>query len=256
MAEELITALNKVPGLRVAARSSAFAFKGKSDDARIIGKQLNVGTVLGGTVQREGKHIRVTARLEDVNGYLIWSERYDRDETDVFAMQDELTRAIVSALQLRLTPSGGAAIAKRGTANVDAYNLYLHGRYFYEKRSEEGLVKAAENFTHAIELDPNYAAAYAGLADSYSLLSTFGFRAPRDMFPKAKVAALRALALDSMLAEAHTSLGFIQLFYDFDYASGYRELTRAIELDPTVRAGAALPLMVLRGRGPTRFGGR
>ncbi len=233
MAEELITALNKVPGLRVAARSSAFAFKGKSDDARIIGKQLNVGTVLGGTVQREGKHIRVTARLEDVNGYLIWSERYDRSETDVFAMQDELTRAIVSALQLRLSASGGAAIAKRGTANVDAYNLYLHGRYFYEKRSEEGLVKAVENFSHAIELDPNYAAAYAGLADSYSLLSTFGFRAPRDMFPKAKVAALRALALDSMLAEAHTSLGFIQLFYDFDYASGYRELTRAIELDPT-----------------------
>jgi serine/threonine-protein kinase len=233
MAEELITALNKVPGLRVAARSSAFAFKGKPDDAKIVGRQLNVATVLGGTVQREGKHLRVNARLEDaVTGYQIWAESYDRDETDVFAVQDSLTRDIVGALQLRLTPGGGAAIAQRGTTNIEAYNLYLHGRFFYEKRSEEGLVKAAENFSQAIALDSNYAAAYAGLADSYSLLSTFGFRAPREIFPKAKVAALRALALDSTLAEAHTSLGFIQLFYDFDYENGYRELTRAIELDP------------------------
>jgi serine/threonine-protein kinase len=233
MAEELITALNKVPGLRVAARSSAFAFKGKPDDAKAVGRQLNVATVLGGTVQREGNHLRVTARLENaVTGDMIWSERYDRSETDVFAMQDELTRAIVGALRLRLTPSSGAAIAKRGTANIEAYNLYLHGRFFYEKRSEDGLIKAAENFSQAIALDSNYAAAYAGLADSYSLLATFGFRAPREMYPKAKLAALRALALDSMLAEAHTSLGFIQLFYEFDYEAGNRELTRAIELDP------------------------
>ncbi len=233
MAEELITALSKVPGLRVAARSSAFAFKGKNEDARSIGRQLNVSAVLGGTVRREGKHLRVTARLESADSAReIWSETYDRNETDVFAVQDELTRAIVGALQLRLTPSSGAAIAKRGTANIEAYNLYLHGRFFYEKRSEDGLVKAADNFSQAIALDSNYAAAYAGLADSYSLLATFGFRAPRAMYPKAKLAALRALALDSMLAEAHTSLGFIQLFYDFDYESGSRELTRAIELDP------------------------
>ena len=147
-------------------------------------------------------------------------------------MQDELTRAIVSALQLHLTPSGGADIAKRGTASVEAYNLYLQGRFFYEKRSEDGLVKAAEAFTSAIKLDSNYAAAYSGLADSYSLLGTFGFRAPLAMLPLAKPAALRALALDSMLAEAHTSLGFIHLFYEFDYDAGNRELTRAIELDP------------------------
>jgi Tfp pilus assembly protein PilF len=162
----------------------------------------------------------------------VWSDEYQRDQTDVFAVQDELTRAIVSALQLHLTPSGGAEIAKRGTASVEAYNLYLQGRFFYEKRSEDGLVKAAEAFTAAIKLDSNYAAAYSGLADSYSLLGTFGFRAPLAMLPLAKPAALRALALDSMLAEAHTSLGFIHLFYEFDYDAGNRELTRAIELDP------------------------
>jgi TolB-like protein/Tfp pilus assembly protein PilF len=233
MAEELITALNKVPGLRVAARTSAFAFKGKNTDIREIGRQLNVGTVLEGTVRRSGNRLRVSARLVDAtNGYQVWSDEYQRDQTDVFAVQDELTRAIVSALQLHLTPKGGAEIAKRGTASVEAYNLYLQGRFFYEKRSEDGLVKAAEAFTSAIKLDSNYAAAYSGLADSYSLLGTFGFRAPLAMLPLAKPAALRALALDSMLAEAHTSLGFIHLFYEFDYDAGNRELTRAIELDP------------------------
>jgi hypothetical protein len=184
-------------------------------------------------VQREGNHLRVTARLENaVTGDMIWSERYDRSETDVFVMQDELTRAIVGALQLRLTPSSGAAIAKRGTANIEAYNLYLQARFFYEKRSEDGLFKAAHFFEQAIALDSNYAAAYAGLAETYGLIGSFGFRAPLEMYPKAKPAALRALALDSMLAEGHTALGFIHLFYEFDYDAGNRELTRAIALDP------------------------
>lgn len=234
MAEELITALNKVPGLRVAARTSAFAFKGKSDDIRDIGRKLNVGTVLEGSVRRSGKRLRVVARLVDAsNGYNIWGDEYERDETDVFKVQDELTQAIVAALQLHLTPSGGAAISKRGTTNVEAYNLYLQARFFYEKRSEEGLDKAAEYFEGAIKLDSGYAAAYAGLAESYGLLGSFGFRAPIDMYGKAKPAAMRAIALDSMLAEGHTALGFIHTFYDFDYEAGNRELSRAIELNPT-----------------------
>jgi len=233
MADELITALNKVPGLRVAARTSAFAFKGKSADIRDIGKKLSVGTVLEGSVRRAGKRLRVNARLVDVSsGYQLWSDEYQRDETDVFQVQDELTRAIVAALQIHLTASGGAAIAKRGTANLDAYNLYLQGRFFYEKRSEDGLVRAAQYFEQAIKLDSGFAAAYAGLAESYGLLGSFGFRAPLEMYPKAKPAALRALALDSTLAEGHTALGFINLFYDFAYDSGYQQLTRAIELNP------------------------
>ena len=233
MAEELITALSKVPGLRVAARTSAFAFKGKNDDIRAIGRKLGVGTVLEGSVRRSGKRLRVSARLVDAaNGYQMWADEYERDETDVFKVQDELTHAIVAALQLHLTPSGGAAIARRGTSSVEAYNLYLQGRFFYEKRSEDGLTKAAQYFEGAIKLDSNYAAAYAGLAESYGLLGSFGFRVPRDMYPKAKPAALRALALDSTLAEAHTALGYVNLFYDFDYEAGNHELTDAIELNP------------------------
>ena len=233
MAEELINGLSKVPNLRVAARTSAFAFRGKNADVRTIGKNLNVATILEGSVRKAGTRIRVTARLVDAsNGYELWSDEYQREMTDVFGVQDELARAIVAALRLHLAPGGGASLARRGTTNVDAYNLYLRGRYFFEKRTREGFMTAVKQFSDAIAADSSYAAAYSGLADSYALLTTFGYFAPNDLMPKAKVAALRGVALDSMSAEAHASLGFIYNLYEWDYPKAQAEYARAIQLDP------------------------
>jgi len=232
MSEELITGLSRVPGVRVTARTSAFAFKGRNADIREIGRELNVASVLEGSVRRSGNRLRVTARLVDAsNGYQVWSDEYERDLTDVFAVQDDLTKAIVAALKVNL--SGGTPVAaKHGTSNLEAYNLYLQGRYNYETRTEGGLQKAAELFQQAIALDSNYALAYSGLADSYAFLSAFGYAAPKEMFPRATTATLHALAIDSTLVEAHTSLAFIRLFYDWDFPGAQQEFTRAIAINP------------------------
>jgi serine/threonine-protein kinase len=233
MAEELINGLSKVPNLRVAARTSAFAFRGKNQDVRTIGKNLNVATILEGSVRKSGTKIRVSARLFDAtNGYQLWGDEYQREMTDVFGVQDELARAIVDALKLHLAPGSVTALARRGTKNVEAYNLYLRGRFFFEKRTQDGFTSAVKQFSDAIAKDSNYAAAWSGLADSYALLTTFGYFAPNELMPKAKVAALRGVALDSLSAEAHTSLGFIYNLYDWDNAKAYAEYSRAIELDP------------------------
>ena len=233
MAEELINGLSKVPNLRVAARTSAFAFRGKNADVRTIGKNLNVATILEGSVRKAGTRLRVSARLVDAsNGYELWSDEYEREMTDVFGVQDELARAIVTALQLHLAPGGVTDLSRRGTNNVEAYNLYLRGRYFFERRTKDGFTAAVKFFSDAIAADSNYAAAYSGLADSYALLTTFGYFSPNELMPKAKVAALRGVALDSMNAEAHTSLGFIYNLYDWDYPKAYAEYSRAVELDP------------------------
>ena len=234
MSEELTTALGKVEGLRVAAPTSAGAFRNTAATARQIGKTLGVATLLQGTVRRAGGRLRVSAHLINADsGYDLWSDEYERDVRDVFAVQDEITRAIVGALRVKLAAPTGASLAHQTTANPEAHDLYLHGRFFYEKRSEDGLRTALGYFRQAIEKDSGYALAYSGLADTYSFLSAFGFATPREMFPKAKIAALRALQLDSMLPEAHTSLGFIALFYDWDWPAADRELRRALTLDST-----------------------
>jgi len=234
MSEELTTALGKVEGLRVAAPTSAGAFRNTAATARQIGKTLGVATLLQGTVRRAGGRLRVSAHLINADsGYDLWSDEYERDVRDVFAVQDEITRAIVGALRVKLAAPAGASLAHQTTANPEAHDLYLHGRFFYEKRSEDGLRTALGYFRQAIEKDSGYALAYSGLADTYSFLSAFGFATPREMFPKAKIAALRALQLDSMLPEAHTSLGFIALFYDWDWPAADRELRRALTLDST-----------------------
>jgi serine/threonine-protein kinase len=233
MAEELINGLSKVPNLRVAARTSAFAFRGKNTDVRTIGKNLNVATILEGSVRKAGTRIRVSARLVDAtDGNLLWSDEYQREMTDVFGVQDELARAIVAALQLHLSPGGATELSRRGTTNVEAYNLYLRGRYFFERRSRDDFMTSVKYFSDAIAADSSYAAPYSGLADAYALLTTFGYFAPNELMPKAKVAALKGVALDSLSAEAHTSLGFIYNLYDWDYAKADAEYTRALQIDP------------------------
>src|SRR2546429_5854722 len=233
MSEELITALARVEGLRVAARTSAFTFKGRAVDARQIGSKLAVGYVLEGTVRRAGPRLRVSAQLINAaTGYHVWSDEYDRDARDVFAVQDEIARAIVGALRVRLSDAASSSLAERSTGSPEAHDLYLQGRYFFARRDSASLRKAQDYFERAIQKESSYALAWAGLSDAYSHTGVFGYVPPRAVYAKAKAAALEALALDSTLAGAHTSLGFIALFYDWDWPTAGRQFDRALALDP------------------------
>jgi serine/threonine protein kinase/tetratricopeptide (TPR) repeat protein len=233
MAEEIINALTHVEGLRVAARTSAFSFKDKAIDIREIGKKLNVETLLEGSVKKAGNRVRITTQLINVtDGYHLWSEKYDREVKDVFAIQDEISLAIVDKLKVRLLGKQKAKIIKRHTEAIDAYNLYLKGRYFWNKRTEESLRKAVGFFEQAIEKDPDYALAYTGLADSYILLTEYSILSPKDAFPKAKASILKALEIDETLAEAHTSLAFIKTLNDWDWAGAEKEFKQSIEFNP------------------------
>ena len=233
MAEELINSLTKIKDLRVVARTSAFSFKGKETDIREIGKKLNVNTILEGSVRKAGNRLRITAQLINVaDGYHLWSERYDRDIEDVFAIQDEISLAIVDNLRLRLLKNEKANLLKRYTDNLEAYQLYLKGRYFWNKRFEIGLKKGLEYFQQAIERDPGYTLAYSGLTDCYNLLSWYGDFPQRESYQKAKEAALKALEIDDMLSEAHASMAFNKMLYEWDWESAEKEFKRAIELNP------------------------
>jgi len=230
MTEEIIDALAKINGFRVVARTSSFAFKGKQQDIREIGKKLNVATVLEGSVRKDGNRLRVTAQLNSVtDGYHLWSETYERELKDVFAVQDEISRAIVNTLQLKLASQGKQP--RPPSNNVEAYDLYLQGRYHWSRWRTEGAQRAIEFFQLAIGKDPKYAAAYAGLADSYVWLAFFGALPPNEAMPKAKQAALKALAIDDSLAAAHTSLGYVSALYDFNWPAAEREFKRGIQLN-------------------------
>jgi serine/threonine-protein kinase len=231
--EEIINALTRIPTLGVAARTSSFAFKGRDIDVRDVGRQLNVGAVLEGSVRRAGKRIRITAQLVDVSsGYHLWSERFDREMEDVFAIQDEIARSIVDQLRVELADRpADAAMVKPRTTSLEAYNLYLKGRYFWVQR-EGGLYRGLECFRQALEKDPDYGPAYAGTADCYNLLGFYGFSAPKDVFPEAKAAAMRALQIDDTLAEAHASLAFATTVFDWAWQDAERGFARAIDLNP------------------------
>jgi serine/threonine-protein kinase len=233
MAEELTTALAKIRGLNVAARTSAFSFKGKNLDVREIGRRLNVGHVLDGSVQRAGSRLRVSAQLINAaDGYHLWSDEYEGDAQDIFAVQDEIVRAIVGVLQVKLAGPVDAVLVKRSTSSPEAHQLYLRGRYFFARRDSASLRKARDYFERAIQIDSSYALAWSGLSDAYSHTGVFGYVPYGDVYGKAKAAALRALALDSTRAEAHTSLAFIVLFYEWDWRTAGREFDRALALDP------------------------
>jgi serine/threonine-protein kinase len=238
MAEEIINVLTQVEGLRVVARTSAFAFKDKHEDVREIGRKLNVETLLEGSVRKSGKRLRITAQLVNVSdGYHLWSERYDRDIEDIFSIQDDISLSIVSQLKGKLLGKERAAIAGRHTRDVEAYNSYLQGRYFWNKRTEVGFQKGLEYFRQAIERDPTYALAYAGIADCFNLLGWYCVISSKEAFPSAKSAAERALEIDEDLSEALTSLAFATMLYDWRWEEAEREFKRAIELNPGYATG-------------------
>jgi len=233
MTEELINALIKIKRLQVASRTSAFQFKGKGYDMHEIGEKLKVQTVLEGSVRKAGNKLRITAQLVDVDdGYHLWSEKYDRDMEDIFAIQDEISLAIVDKLKVELLGEEKEALVKRHTDNLKAYHLYLKGRYFWNRRFEGGLQKAIEYFQQAIDKDPLYALAYSGMADCYNLLGLYGFFPPKEVYARAKTAAKKALEIDDNLAEAQSSLGFIGTFFDWDWPAAEIEFKRAIDLNP------------------------
>jgi len=234
LAEELLNALAKIEALRVAARTSAFSFKGKEADVREIGRKLNVCTVLEGSVRKAGNRLRITAQLVNVaDGYHLWSERYDRQMEDIFEIQDEIALAIMAALKIKLLGAEKASVLKRYTENTEAYQLYFKGRYYYGKWNEEGWKKAIEYFKQAIDKEPNYAPAFAMLANSYlNLWWSFGQTAPDESVTKAKAAATKALAIDSALAESHLSLARLKFWYEWDWMEADREFKKAIEINP------------------------
>jgi serine/threonine protein kinase/Tfp pilus assembly protein PilF len=234
----LINALNAIQNLRVPARTSSFSFVGKGLDIQGIGQKLNVENVLEGSIQVVGNNLRVTASLIKVkDGYQLWNATYDRRLEDVFAIQDEIAQAIVRALKIRLLGEQNKQLVKRYTGNMEAYKLYLEGLYYWNKRTGKDLNKAIELFNQAIEKDANYALAYVGLADSYSLLSLYGAARPKDVFPRAKAAAIKALEIDETLAEAHNSLAYVYERYDWNWKAAEAEFKRALELNPNYATG-------------------
>ena len=233
MAEEIINALTHVEDLRVVARTSAFAFKGEKMDIREIGKKLNVEAVLEGSVRKAGNRLRISAQLINIaDGYHLWSEKYDRNMEDVFAIQDEISLAITEKMKLKLLGEEKERMVKRYTEDLEAYNLYLKGLYFRRKVIEDDIRKAIEHFNLAINKEPDYALAYAGLAYAYMVLAFYALVSAKEAYPKAKQAALKAIELDDQLAEAHESLATVSAYLEWNWESGEREIKRAIELNP------------------------
>jgi len=232
LAEELLNALAKIDDLKVAARTSAFSFKGRNVEVGEIGRVLNVKTILEGSVRKAGNRMRTTVQLINASdGYHLWSERYDREIQDIFDVQDEITLAVVAALKLKLLGEEKAEVLKRYTHNAEAYQLYLRGRYYWNQRTGSGLQRAIDSFRGAINIDANYGLAYAGMADAYNLLPGHGGLAPKDCFPKARQAALKALEIDDTLAEAHASLGFCNYRFYLDWNGAKTNFEQAIKLN-------------------------
>ena len=233
LAEELLNALAKIEDLRVAARTSAFSFKGKNVEVSEVGKALKVNTVLEGSVRKSGNRIRITVQLVSAtNGYHLWSERYDREMRDIFDVQDEITLAVVDALKVKLLGEKKTAILKRGTKDTEAFELYLRGLFYYNKRTADDIRKAIGLFEQAIKKDPDYALAYASLAESYNTMTAYPYLSPKEASPQAKASAIKALEIDPTLAEAHTTLATYFATYEWNWREAEREFKRAIELSP------------------------
>jgi serine/threonine protein kinase/tetratricopeptide (TPR) repeat protein len=233
MTDELITALSKVEGLQVASRTSVFALKNLREDVRTLGARLNVGTVLDGSVRKSGNRIRITVQLSSVeDGRTLWSERYDREMADIFAIQDEIAQSIVQTLRASFLGDLGDPTPVRYRANVKAYSLYLKGRFWWNRRTQADTAQAIKYFEQAITEDPDYALAYTGLADSYALEIDYSGAPVKQGMERAKAEARKALQLDETLAEAHTSLGWVIFIYDWDWVQAEREFARAIQLNP------------------------
>ena len=233
MTETLISSLSQLPNLNVKARSTVFRYKGKTADVRTIGKELNVQAILNGRVVQRGDQLTLSLELVDVaTENAIWSQQYNRKESDLVTLQSEIARDVSNKLKSKLSGTDVAKVEKTYTANPEAYQLYLKGKFYWNKRTGESLKQAAELYQQAIEKDLNYALAYSGLAETYVLFSSYDVAPATDSMPQAKAAALRALAIDDSLAEAHTALGFYLANYEWDRGGSEKEYRRAIELNP------------------------
>ena len=245
--ESIIRSLSQLPGLRVMSRNAVFRFKGKNLDAQEVGRSLNVGAVLAGRMVKQGDRLIIKTELIDVSdGSQLWGAEYNNSLADIFVVQDEISRNISEKLRLRLTGEDVEKLGKRYTTNAEAYELYLKGRYFWNKRDEPGLRNGIRYFKEAEEKDPAFALAYSGLADSYALLSDIGAVRPADEMPKAKAAAQKAVDIDSQLAEAYTSRAFVKLAYDWDWLGAEADFKKALELNakyPTAHQWYASYLM-------------
>jgi TolB-like protein/DNA-binding winged helix-turn-helix (wHTH) protein len=240
MTDELITELGQIGGLQVISRTSIMTYKGTHKSLPQIARELNVDAVVEGTVLRSGQQVRITAQLiEAATDKHLWSQSYERDIADTLALQKEVARSIAGQIQIALTPREQAILKNSHRVNPEAYEAYLRGRYFWNKRTAEGFKKAIEYFTEATRRDPTYAPAYTGLADSYALSGDweYGVLAPQEAYPKAKAAATRALALDDSLGEAHISLAFALQNFDWDWKDAGSEFRRGIELSPGYATG-------------------
>jgi TolB-like protein/Flp pilus assembly protein TadD len=233
IAEELIHALAHIQELRVVARTSAFALKGMNLDIREIGRMLNVKAVLEGSIRKAGNRLRITAQLINVeDGFHLWSERYDREIADIFAIQDEISLAIVEHLKVSLRLGEKTALKKKSTDDPEAYNLYLKGLYFVARPSPDSYGKALNSFQAAIDKDPNFALAYAGMAIVFASLGNLNLAPPVEMWPKAKAALQKALSLDNNLAEAHAGAASLAFWYEWDWDAAGRSFDRVLSLNP------------------------
>ena len=231
--EDLCTALTQIKGLRVAARTSSFVFKGKTEDIRKIGEQLNVATVLEGSVSKAGDKLRISTQLINVaDGFHLWATNYDREMTDILEIRSDISKRVADALRLELGIEEKERLTKKPTENLQAYELYLLGRHELNKFTEAGFTKSIEHFKNALAGDPKFALATAGLAEAYNNLGFWNYLEPKDAFPEAKRAAEDALRLDPTLAEARTALAFIQYEYEWRFVDAEREFREAIRLNP------------------------
>jgi serine/threonine protein kinase/Tfp pilus assembly protein PilF len=233
VAEELINALTRVSGLRVVARTSSFSFKGQRKDVREIGRKLGVETLLEGSVRKSDRRLRITVQLTSVrDASPLWSERYDRDQEDIFAIQDDVCVSIVEHLKVTFGYGERINLVRRRASDHEAYNLYLKGRFLYNQRKRESITKSIEHYLHAVAIDPAFALAYAGLAESYEVLGSWRDLPIESAFEKARKASETALRLDDRLPESHVAAGYVSLFCDWNWTAAERGFQRALTLNP------------------------
>jgi len=236
IADELTTSLGRASRLRVAARTSAFALRGRQMDAREIGRALGVDALLEGSVRQDSNRLRVAVRMVNTHdGYQIWSETWDRSPEDLLAVQEQIADRVLQVLD---GPASERDDVRGATVFVpsEAYHLYLQGRYFWHQRTRESLGRAADAFERATRMAPGFAQAHSGLADAYAVMGFYDYLPPAEAFPRARSAAEAALALDPRLAQAHASLGYVALYYDWNWAAAEAAFERAISLNPATRS--------------------
>jgi len=250
--DEILTRLSKIADLKVTSRTSTEHYKSAPKNLAEIAKQLGVAHILEGSVQKNGDAVRVNVQLiKAAEDSQVWAETFDRKLTDIFSVESDVAKAIADQLRAHITRQEERVIAAKPTKNIEAYDAYLRGRYFWNKRTSDGIKHAIEHFQQSIERDPDFALGHAGLADSYIALTFYNFAAPHETMPKAKESAIKALALDDTLAEAHASLAHILMNYDWNWSAAEKEFKRGIEVPPecaTGRSWYAIHCLTATGR--------